>query len=84
MPEAEQQRLKKQAEVMGKYSEILGERIAAFYEGNKMHIDWIDNMIHTRLGANGVELFYYLSNAIDEDLDEAMAAWEVEKKRLQF
>jgi hypothetical protein len=41
-------------------------------------------MIHTRLGANGVELFYYLSNAIDEDLDEAMAAWEVEKKRLQF
>ena len=39
VPEAEQQRLKKHAEVMGKYSEILGERIAAFYEGNKMHID---------------------------------------------
>ena len=40
-----------------------------------MHIERSDDMLHPRLGANGVELFCYLSDAIDETLDEAMAAW---------
>ena len=30
LPEAEQERMKRQLEIMGKYSEVLGERIAAF------------------------------------------------------
>lgn len=40
-----------------------------------MHIERSDNMLHPKLGANGVELFCYLSDAIDETLDGAMAAW---------
>jgi hypothetical protein len=30
LPAAEQERMKRQLEIMGKYSEVLGERIAAF------------------------------------------------------
>jgi hypothetical protein len=30
LPPAEQERMKRQLEIMGKYSEVLGERIAAF------------------------------------------------------
>lgn len=30
LPAAEQERLRRQLEIMGKYSEVLGERIAAF------------------------------------------------------
>lgn len=30
LPVAEQERMKRQLEIMGKYSEVLGERIAAF------------------------------------------------------
>lgn len=30
LPTAEQERMKRQLEIMGKYSEVLGERIAAF------------------------------------------------------
>lgn len=30
LPAAEQDRMKRQLEIMGKYSEVLGERIAAF------------------------------------------------------
>ena len=40
-----------------------------------MHIERSDDMLHPRLGANGVELFCYMSDAIDEALDDAMAAW---------
>lgn len=40
-----------------------------------MHIERSDNMLHPKLGENGLELFCYLSDAIDETLDEAMAAW---------
>jgi hypothetical protein len=30
LPPAEQERMRRQLEIMGKYSEVLGERIAAF------------------------------------------------------
>lgn len=40
-----------------------------------MHIERSDNMLHPRLGRNGVELFCCLSDVIDETLDEAMATW---------
>lgn len=40
-----------------------------------MHIERSDNMLHPKLGENGLELFCYISDAIDETLDEAMAAW---------
>jgi hypothetical protein len=33
LPPDEQERLKRQLEIMGKYSEVLGERIAAFSSG---------------------------------------------------
>lgn len=40
-----------------------------------MHIERSDDMLHPKLGKNGIELFCYLSDAIDETLDEVMAAW---------
>ena len=40
-----------------------------------MHIERSDGMLHPELGENGLELFCYLSDAIDETLDDAMAAW---------
>ena len=41
----------------------------------EMHIERSEGMLHPKLGENGLELFCYLSNAIDGELDEAMAAW---------
>ena len=40
-----------------------------------MHIERNDDMLHPKLGENGLELFCYISDAIDETLDEVMAAW---------
>ena len=40
-----------------------------------MNIERSDDMLHPKLGKNGLELFCYLSDAIDETLDDAMAAW---------
>jgi hypothetical protein len=40
-----------------------------------MHIERNDDMLHPKLGKNGLELFCHLSDAIDETLDDAMAAW---------
>ena len=40
-----------------------------------MHIERSNDMLHPKLGENGLELFCHLSDAIDETLDEAMAAW---------
>ena len=40
-----------------------------------MHIERNNDMLHPKLGENGLELFCYISDAIDETLDEVMAAW---------
>ncbi|OGT89608.1 MAG: hypothetical protein A2286_14110 [Gammaproteobacteria bacterium RIFOXYA12_FULL_61_12] len=37
-----------------------------------MHIERSDDMLHPRLGNNGVELFCYLSNCVDDTLDAAI------------
>ena len=40
-----------------------------------MNIERRETMLHPRLGANGLELFIHISDALDESLDDAMAAW---------